>query len=173
MVHGPINEGRKITESVECNGNERGLEKCRISYTSPRRDSCEISSSVVSITCSHDSFAACDGIRDVPWGGKCYSLIGRRATFDAAQELCKQEEKVLVEINNQMENNLLSELLLSHRKSKGRFSQVWTGGKVKKSARRSNKIFWDGSRSNISRCLDNLFCAYIRDTFKQKINEMK
>ena len=76
------------------------------------------------------------------------------------------------EINNQMENNLLSELLLSHRKSKGRFSQVWTGGKVKKSARRSHKIFWDGSRRNISRCLENLFCPYIRD-LKQKMNEMK
>ena len=151
MVNGPINKGRKITESVKCNGHERGLEKCQISYTSRSRDSCEISSSVVSLTCSHDSFAACDGDRDVPWGGKCYSLIRKRATFEDAQNICKQEGKVLVEINNQMENDLLSELLLSHRASAGRFSQVWTGGKVKKSVRRSHKFFWDGSRSNISK----------------------
>ena len=138
---------------MDCNGSERGLEKCQILYTSPRRDSCDIRSSVVSITCSHDSFAACEGDRDVPWGGKCYSLIGKRAAFEDAQNLCKEEGKVLVEINNQMENNLLSELLLSHRASAGRFSQVWTGGKVKKSVRRSHRLFWDGSRSSISKLI--------------------
>ena len=157
MVNGAINENRKITESVNCNGSERGLEKCRILYTSPRRDRCDIRSSVVSITCSHDSFAACEGDRDVPWGGKCYSLIGKRATFENAQNLCKEEGKVLVEINNQMENNLLLELLLSHRASAGRFSQVWTGGKVKKSVRRSHRLFWDGSRSSISKKIKQLY----------------
>ena len=149
MVNGPVNDGRKITESVTCNGNERGLEKCSIAYTSQHRDTCQLRSSIVSITCSHDSFAACEGSFDVPWGGKCYSLIRKRSTFEDAQDLCKREGKLLVEINTQMENDLLSELLLSHSLSAGRFSEVWTGGKVKKSAQRSHRLFWDGSQTSI------------------------
>ena len=150
-MNGPVNDGRKITESVTCNGNERGLEKCNIAYTARNRGACQLRSSIVSITCSHDSFAACEGLYDVPWGGKCYSLIRKRATFGEAQNLCNQEGKALVEINTQVENDLLSELLLSHSLSAGRFSEVWTGGKVKKSARRSHKLFWDGSQTSIGK----------------------
>ena len=156
LVNGPVNEGRKITESVTCNGNERGLEKCSIAYTSSIRDSCKLKSSIVSITCSHDSFASCDGDFDVPWGGKCYSLLPRRSSFEEAKSRCIEKGKKLVEVNTQQENDILSELLLTHRYSTGRFSEVWTGGKVIKGAGRSHRLFWDGSQTRISNYLLSL-----------------
>ena len=155
-MNGPVNEGRKITESVTCNGNERGLEKCSIAYTSSIRDSCKLKSSIVSITCSHDSFASCDGDFDVPWGGKCYSLLPRRSSFEEAKSRCIEKGKKLVEVNTQQENDILSELLLTHRYSTGRFSEVWTGGKVIKGAGRSHRLFWDGSQTRISNYLLSL-----------------
>ena len=32
LVHGNVNENRKITENVECDGDENSLKKCRIRY---------------------------------------------------------------------------------------------------------------------------------------------
>ena len=149
MVHGSVNEERKITEDITCNGNERSLDKCRIIYTSPLNDNCRLKASVVSVNCIHDSFAECEGAYDVPWSGKCYSLIPKRSTYEEGQKFCKGKNKKLVEITTQQENDLLSELLLRHAHSSGKFSQVWTGGKAIPSLRRSNHFYWDGSRTSI------------------------
>ena len=154
-MNGPVNEERKVTEDITCHGNERGLEKCSIAYTSPYRDICELTSSIVSITCLHDSFAECEDAYDVPWGEKCYSLLPKRSTFEEGQTWCKQHGKTLVEIDTQQENNLLSELLLTHRYSGGKFSEVWVGGKAVKSPRRSNRFYWDGSLTDIGNILDH------------------
>ena len=152
-MNGPVNAARKITEGVICNGNERGLEKCNITYTSEHHDTCQLESSVVSITCRHDSFAECEGARDIPWGGKCYSFPPKRSTFEEGQNFCNAKGKTLVEIDTQQENHLLSELLLTHPYSGGMFSEVWAGGKVQKTARRSNRMYWDGSLKNIGNIL--------------------
>ena len=153
-MHGSVNEERKITEDVTCNGNERDLDKCRILYTSPLNDECQLKSSVISVNCIHDSFAECEGAYEVPWGGKCYSLIPKRSTFEAGQNFCKGKGKKLVEITTHQENDLLSELLLKHIHSGGKFSQVWMGGKATQTLRRSNRFYWDGNRTNIGITLE-------------------
>ena len=144
-----------MTEDIQCSGNENQLEKCRTIYTSRHNDECDIKSSVVSITCIHDSFAECEGRYDVPWGGKCYSLHPKRSSFEDAKQICDAKGgKKLVEINAQEENDLLSELLMRHKYSGGKFSDVWTGGKAIR-FRRASTYYWDGSSTNIgiiSRC---------------------
>ena len=34
LVHGPVDESRKITERIDCQGSEDALQKCRIRYVS-------------------------------------------------------------------------------------------------------------------------------------------
>ena len=116
-------------------------------YTN-RASRCNLKTSIVSITCIHDSFALCDE-NELPWKGSCYSLNFNRSTFDEASNACINQGKKLVEINDQDENDLISELLLQSQYSKGLLSQVWTGGKARSNRRRSASYYWDASNSLI------------------------
>ena len=49
-------QNRKITEEVECQGNEEKLEDCRIRYKT-NSGNCQPEKSIVSVTCVRDSFA--------------------------------------------------------------------------------------------------------------------
>ncbi|QQP49146.1 Serine protease 79, partial [Caligus rogercresseyi] len=150
LVHGPINEERKITESVECSGEESSLEKCKIQYASSgnRWGSCKPSSNIVSITCVHDSLASCAKEGEVPWGDSCYSVHTKPANFNEAQSICKEEGKTLLEIASQRENDLVSELLLHNKLSKDILGEVWTGGFASRT-KRSASYIWHGSSTYI------------------------
>lgn len=147
LVYGPIDEDRKITERVECQGHESKLDKCRIRYKN-RAQQCNPQESIVAITCIHDTFALCDD-SEVPWGNSCYSVHFNRSTFDKAAETCQSEGKKLIEVNAQEENDLLSELLLHSRYSPGVLAQVWTGGKARNSGARKALYYWQDSKTNI------------------------
>ena len=82
-MHGPANEARKQTESVSCTGAEPGLHKCRVDF-GDGGNGCKLSESVVSVSCVHDSLAACPK-GEVPWGGSCYSMHFEKKDFFAAQ----------------------------------------------------------------------------------------
>ena len=158
LIHGTIDESRKMTETVDCQGNEQGIEDCRIKYKS-RNGYCKSEESIVSITCVHDSFALCDD-NEVPWGVSCYSVHFNRSSFTKAQEICEKEGKKLVELTYQEENDLLSELLVHSQYSKGLLSKIWTGGKAR-TIRRTPLYYWSGSnniidyRGNYSKFLFN------------------
>ena len=139
---------RKMTEFVNCDGRERGLEKCNIQYKSNSlgflQKQCKLAENVVSVTCVHDSFAHCpEG--EIPWGKSCYSVHFNRSTFVEAQTTCQKEGKNLVEITTQEENDLISELLMHNKYSAGMLSNIWTGGVGKRTAR-SQTYFWHGSK---------------------------
>ncbi len=104
----------------------------------------------MSVTCVHDSFAACP-VGEVPWGGACYSVHFERADFDSAAAACQAEGKKLAEITTQQENDLLSELLLQSEYSEGVLSEAWTGGRAANTARRAPFYYWHGSRTSIDR----------------------
>ena len=148
LVNGPVDETRKLTEKVDCFGEEIGLEKCLVDYHTPSRPGrCKLEEEVVSVTCVHDTFAACpEG--EVPWGGSCYSVHFDRMDFHSAQAACLREDKKLVEITTQEENDLLSELLLRNQYSPGLLAQMWTGGMGSHTAR-TPFYYWHGSRTVI------------------------
>ena len=54
-----------------------------------------------------------------------------------------------MELTDQEENDFLSELLLQNQYSQGLLSQIWTGGKARKTGSRSAAYFWLGSQSRI------------------------
>ncbi|CAB4062623.1 SVH1 [Lepeophtheirus salmonis] len=150
LIHGGINEERKMTESVECSGGETSLDKCKIRYSTPgnRYGSCKPSSNIVSITCVHDSLASCKTEGEVPWGESCYSVHTKEANFHEAQSICKGEGKTLLEITSQRENDLVSELLLHNKLSSDLLGEVWTGGLASKT-KRSASYIWHGSSTFI------------------------
>ena len=76
-----------------------------------RAGQCDPQTSIVSVTCVHDSFALCQD-NEIPWKGSCYSLNFNRSTFDQANQFCQNEGKKLIEVDSQVENDLISELLL-------------------------------------------------------------
>ena len=137
-----------MTEKVECRGGERVIDDCRIKYKT-RAEICKPEESIVAVTCVHDSFALCDD-GEIPWGQSCYSISFNRSTFDEAHKSCQKEGKSLVEMTRQEENDLLSELLLHSKYSPGLLSNVWTGGKVRRSGRRSSLYYWTGSQSTMN-----------------------
>jgi hypothetical protein len=121
--------------------------KCNVQYVSARQSgsSCKLSEQVVSVTCLHDSFAAC-AEDEVPWGGSCYSLHFNLSDFHEANAVCEAQGKALVEITSQQENDLLTELLL--RQPDLALSEMWTGGMGAQTAR-TPSFFWHGSKQNI------------------------
>lgn len=123
LVHGPVDSDRKMTEKVECQGFERHLQECRIKYRT-RAERCKAEESIVSVTCVHDSFALCSD-NEVPWGDSCYSVHFNRSTFDEASQTCQREGKQLVELTDQAENDLLSELLIHSQYSSGLLRSVF------------------------------------------------
>ena len=110
---------------------------------------CDAQTSIVSVTCVHDSFALCQD-NEIPWKGSCYSLNFNRSTFDQASQFCQNEGKKLIEVDNQVENDLISELLLHSKYSFGLLSHVWTGGKAQSNGRRrAPTLFWTASSNPI------------------------
>ena len=75
-----------------------------------RAKQCDPQTSIVSVTCIHDSFALCED-NEVPWKGSCYSVHFNRSTFKQAKSICQNEGKKLLEVMEQEENDLISELL--------------------------------------------------------------
>ena len=145
LVHGPVSAGRKLTERVACTGRETGLEKCAVEYSrgGSGGSGCKLDENVVSVTCVHDSLAVCEP-GEVPWKGFCYSVNLNRSSFADAQEACRQQGKRLVEVSDQQENDLLSELLVQSPLSQGLLREVWTGGMGHRT-RRSSMFYWHGS----------------------------
>ena len=147
LIHGPVDQSRKMTETVECQGNEAKLEDCQIKYKT-NHGVCKPEQSIVSVTCVHDTFASCED-NEVPWKQKCYSVYFNRSSFEEAGLTCKKEGKQLVELTDQDENDFLSELLFHSSYSQGLLSEIWTGGKARKNGRRSATYFWSQSLTGI------------------------
>ena len=151
FVHGPVDEERRITDSIDCIGTEDSLTDCNVKYKSSGSQ-CNPTQSIVSVTCIHDSIALCDE-KEVPWGTSCYSVHFNRSSFEDATETCQKEGKKLLEITHQAENDLLSELLLHSRYSPGILSHIWTGGKARKRSRSRSRssayYYWTGSNAGI------------------------
>lgn len=152
FVHGPVDPDEKITEEIGCQGYETRLERCNIAFSSGRRSGGgqqnSLRDSIISVTCIHDSHALCEGDDEIPWRGSCYSLFYDKATFKEANKACESRGRSLVEISDQEENDLISELLLGNRFADGRLSKVWTGGLANRRAR-SSLFYWAGSRTRI------------------------
>jgi hypothetical protein len=54
-----------------------------------------------------------------------------------------------VEITDQQENDLISELLVQSKLSPGLLAEVWTGGMGSRT-RRSSRFYWDGTGNSIN-----------------------
>ena len=89
LVHGPIDESRKLAERIDCLGTESSLEQCPTQLTNAYRDSCQLSSNIVAVSCVTDSSAVCPP-GEIPWGSSCYSVYFNRSSFHDAQRRCKQ-----------------------------------------------------------------------------------
>ena len=60
----------------------------------------------------------------MPYGQSCYSFHANAKTFHQAQEICKKKGKVLVEIESQEENDMISELLFQSSLTSTKMDQV-------------------------------------------------
>ena len=60
----------------------------------------------------------------MPFGQSCYSFHANAKTFHEAQEICKKKGKVLVEIETQEENDMISELLFQSSLTSTKMDQV-------------------------------------------------
>ena len=60
----------------------------------------------------------------MPYGQSCYSFHANAKTFHQAQEICKKKGKVLVEIETQEENDMISELLFQSSLTSTKLDQV-------------------------------------------------
>ena len=84
---------------------------------------CKLSEDIVSVSCKYDSLATCSK-REMPYGQSCYSFHANAKTFHQAQEICKKKGKVLVEIETQEENDMISELLFQSSLTSTKMDQV-------------------------------------------------
>ena len=139
FVHGPLDETRKSTEHVECNGSEDKIQQCSLEFTVSGKP-CLLAEDVVSITCISDSWAKCNE-NEIPWKSSCYSFFPNASSFHTAQEHCKSQGRFLLEIESQEENDMISELLFQNSKVTEVMNQVWTGG-VGSNVARKNVWFW-------------------------------
>lgn len=146
LIHGKVDETRKGTENVKCSGDEGKVEECTIAYEAEGKP-CKLSEDIVSIACVPDSWATCKK-GEIPFGNSCYSFYPNGTSFHKAQEDCKRDGKVLVEIETQEENDMLSELLFQNSKVTNIMNQVWTGG-VGSNIARKNVWFWHSDTDKI------------------------
>ena len=102
----------------------------------------------------------------MPYGQSCYSFHSNAKTFHQAQEICKKKGKVLVEIETQEENDMISELLFQSSLTSTKMDQViilvkmvdfsqyvvilqvWTGG-VGSNIARKNVWFWHSDTDKV------------------------
>ena len=139
FVHGQVDESKKLTDHVECTGSEEKIQQCKVSYFVSGKP-CKLSEDIVSITCFPDSWAKCYE-NEIPWKSSCYSFFPNASSFHEAQEHCKSTGRVLVEVDSQAENDMISELLFQNSRVTDIMNEVWTGG-VGSNVARKNVWFW-------------------------------
>ena len=59
LVHGPVEQGDRATESVDCKGGERELEECPHMDRDEGERECKLEQDIVSVSCQYDSLATC------------------------------------------------------------------------------------------------------------------
>ena len=108
--------------SIQCAGEESELSQCQ---WSPKAQRCHRQTQAVGIVCSRPSLSQCaQGF--VPFQDKCYGLVSEAKPFLEAQDYCSSQDGHLVEIQDQLENDFLSDLALKRNPS----VSFWTGGIV-------------------------------------------
>ena len=150
LVHGPVDQDKRATELVDCQGDETRIEDC--TYVAKgqwkrRNRECKLTEDIVSVSCQYDSFATCNP-REVPFKESCYTFHAVAKTFHEAQETCKRNNMVLLEIESQEENDFISEMLLKSSLTTTRMDQVWTGG-IGSYIARKNVWFWHSNTEKV------------------------
>ena len=138
LVHGRVEQSERVTESVECGGEEESLEDCRTLPAGEGSRECQLAEDIVSVSCIPDSWATCDK-GEIPFQQSCYSFHPKPTTFHKAVALCDKKGKVLVEIESQVENDMLSELLFQSSLLSNKMDHVWTGGVGSNIARKAGR----------------------------------
>ena len=59
-MHGKVEGGLKITESISCSGSEDRVEECRLRQEQGARGGCRMEEQIVSVACVPDSWAGCE-----------------------------------------------------------------------------------------------------------------
>ena len=158
LVHGKVRQEERATESVECGGQEEGLEECRMTAAGEGRKECEVEEDIVSISCIPDSWAACDE-GEIPFKDSCYSFHSKPTTFHKAVALCEKKGSVLVEIESQVENDLLSELLFQSSVYSNKMDHVWTGGVGSNIARKAGRPGFKHLKALTTFCWSKVFAS--------------
>ena len=147
LVHGPVEGGERATERVECGGGEDGLEDCLTLPAGEGDTECRLEEDIVSVACLPDSWATCEE-GEIPFRQSCYSFHPQPAPFHQAVGFCQRKGAVLVEIESQQENDMLSELLFQSSLLSGKMDHVWTGG-VGSNIARKNVWFWHSDTEKV------------------------
>ena len=123
------------------------MQFCLLYLQDEGRLECKLAEDIVSVTCFYDSLATCNN-KEIPFGNSCYSFHSHSKSFHEAQEICKKNGKVLVEIESQEENDMISELLFQSSLTTASMDQVWTGG-VGSFIARKNVWFWHSDTDKV------------------------
>ena len=61
-MHGKVEGGLKITESISCSGSEDRVQECRLQQEQEQgaRGGCRLEEQIVSVACVPDSWAGCE-----------------------------------------------------------------------------------------------------------------
>ena len=128
--------------AVNCKGDEKDLSHCNMRRI---QSECDLSEKVVGIVCSTPSFSLCPGNQE-PFGRKCYETHDEEMDFAGAQTVCEENGGHLLEIDNQAENNFVTEWIKHFPNPKP--DQLWTGGLLNSVAGR-NFLVWHHTRKPI------------------------
>ena len=118
VLHDEVSLGT-IAISLECHGEEGDLGECQWRRSNAR---CDLDRGVVGLACARPSFALCPGSSE-PFGESCYEVVEDARSFLDAHNTCKSRGGHLAEVDDQIENNFLSEHLLQLG-----VDNVWIGG---------------------------------------------
>ena len=147
LVYGPVDQSKRSTEDVNCHGHEERIEDCQLTAKGESARECKLSEDIVSVVCLYDSFATCR-TREIPYGDSCYRVFTDAKSFHDAQDICMKNDMVLVEIESQEENDLISEMLFQSSLTTTSMDQVWTGG-VGSFIARKNVWFWHSNTEKV------------------------
>ena len=137
-----LNDFRSINMELKCKGDERELRSC--SWRTSQA-SCDMRIGAVSLVCSKLSYALCPGNTE-PFGNSCYKLESQLQSFLGAQDKCEQQGGYLLELDEQAENDFVTEWLKTLPNAP---SRLWTGG-LKDSIAGKSFLVWHHSTNPVT-----------------------
>lgn len=120
-----------LVAHLKCHGEEPDLSQCTWNSAGSNKV-CNPETDAVALVCNRPSSALCsDGAE--PYRDSCYRVYRDPQPFLSAQDKCEKDEGHLVEINDQPENDYVSDMLSAaflhgeedHEKND---ATIWTGG---------------------------------------------